>query len=242
MKRWCIFSILITLPFCASAEQLAIYCEEAPPYQIRNHDGSLSGLVVDVVREIQRRTGNADPIQMVPWNRGYTFALHKKNTVLFSAVMTDERKRLFQWVGPIMDLSMGFYAKKDSPIRISSHDDARKVRGIAVYGNDIGQQYLEKQGYHNLIQTYDNVSAQKDLLAGRLDLVSMGRCSGKSRSGYTGIEGCELREVLIYMKNSFYIVFSRDSSPDIVASWNRTLDAMKKDGSFDSIFRKYIRE
>lgn len=235
MKYLYAFLVFIPLQIPVYAETLDIYCEEAPPYQMIGSDGNISGMVVDVVREIQKRTGNSDAIQVVPWNRGYTFALQKKNTVLFSTVKTDERKELFQWVGPLMEFSLAFYARKDSQIRISSIEDAKQVKGIAVYGNDIGQQYLEKMGCMNLVKAYDNISAQKDLLLGRVDLVSIGRCSQVKRCADPG-----MKEVFVYMRNPLYIAFSKSSSPSTVDSWNRALAALKSDGTFDSIYRRYF--
>ena len=240
MKYLCAFLMIISPSLAASAETLEIYCEETPPYQMRAGDGAVHGVVVDIVREIQKRTGNSDAIQIVPWNRGYTFALQKKNTVLFSVVMTDDRKDLFRWVGPVMDFSMAFYARKDSAIRISSLAEAKKVKGIAVYGNDIGQQYLEKNGFTNLVKTYDNASAQKDLLLGRVDLVSIGRCSRRRR--VEGTDSGGIKEVFVYMHNPIYIAFSKSSSPETVASWNRALAAMKKDGTFDAICGRYFTD
>lgn len=237
MKYLCAFLVLTSLQLPAFAETLDIYCEEAPPYQMTGSDGHVSGFVVDVVREIQKRTGNSDAINVVPWNRGYTFALQKKNTVLFSTVKTDEREDIFQWVGPLMELSMAFYARKDSQIRISSLEDAKKVKGVAVYGNDIGQQFLEKQGCTNLVKAYDNIAAQKDLLLGRVDLVSIGRCSRVKRCADPG-----MKEVFVYMRNPLYIAFSKSSSPATVASWNHALASLKNDGTFDSIYRKYFSE
>lgn len=240
MKCLILCSFLALLPAALFAETLSIYCEESPPYQMKKSDGSLTGMTVDVIREIQRRVKNTDPIMLVPWNRAYTFSLHKKDVVLFSTVMTDERKGLFQWVGPVGYVSMAFYAKKGNPIKISSHDDAKKVPVIAIYENDISQQYLTKLGYRNLVITYDNMSAIKSLMLGRSDLVSIGRDAHKKIAGAAGYSGNDLREVFVYMNCPIYIAFSKTSSPETVASWNRALSAMKADGTFAAIFRKYF--
>ena len=240
MKYLMLVAVLALIPAGARAETLEIFCEESPPYQMRSGDGSLSGMTVELVREIQKRVKNSDPIQIVPWNRAYTFALQKENVVLFSTVMTDERKDLFKWVGPIADVSMAFYAKKDSPIAISSHDEAKKVRAIAVYGNDISQQYLQKMGYRNLAAAYDNMSAIKSLMLGRVDLVSIGRNAHKKMAQAAGYEWMDLKEVFIYMKSPIYITFSKKTPAATVSSWNKALDEMKKDGTFASIFRRYF--
>ena len=68
----CVFVLIALLAFAmpASAQKLRIYCEDDRPLQFKTPDGSLTGLTVEVVQEIQKRVGNTDPIQMLPWARG----------------------------------------------------------------------------------------------------------------------------------------------------------------------------
>lgn len=240
MKYMMVLALMAGMTAGTRAETLEIFCEESPPYQMCGGNGSLSGMSIDLVREIQKRVKNTDPIQMVPWNRAYTFALHKENVVLFSTVMTDERKDLFQWIGPIADVSMAFYAKKGNPITVSSHAEAKKVRSIAVYGNDISEQYLHKLGYRNLTSSYDNMSAIKSLMLGRVDLVSIGRNAHKKMAQAAGYEWMDLKEVFVYMKSPLYITFSKKTPAATVSSWNKALHEMKKDGTFASIFYRYF--
>ena len=240
MKKLLLFALCILAPLPAAAQSLSIYCEESAPYQIVKPDGSLTGLSFEVVREIQKRTGNCDPIQLVPWNRAYTLAQKQKNTVLFSMVMTDERKSLFQWIGPVADASLAFYAKKGSTLKIASHEEAKKVRSIAVYENDISQQTLSKLGYRNLVISYDNGSSLKNLMMGRVDLVSIGRNAHRQYAESAGFKGDDLQEVFVYLNSALYIAFSKNTDAAIVDKWNKAFLSMKRDGSFAAIIRKYF--
>ena len=228
------------LPLPAAAQSLSIYCEESAPYQIVKPDGSLTGLSYEVMQEIQKRIGNSDPIQLVPWNRAYTLALRQKNVILFSMVMTDERKPQFQWVGPVADTSLAFYAKKGSPLKIASHEDAKKVKAIAVYENDISQQTLEKLGYRNLVTSYNNDSSLKNLMMGRVDLVSIGRNAHRQYAENAGFKADDIQEVFVYLNSALYIAFSKGTDAAVVEKWNRAFSSMKRDGSFAAIFRKYF--
>lgn len=241
MKKTVLIAAFCALfPFSASAEKLTIYCEESAPYQIVNPDGTLSGLTYELVLEIQKRTGSSEPIQLVPWNRAYTLALKQKNVVLFSMVMNDDRKSLFQWVGPVADASLAFYAKKGSRLKITSHEDAKKVKAIAVYENDISQQTLEKLGYKNLVTSYSNDSSLKNLMMGRVDLVSIGRNAHWQYAENAGFRADDIQEAFIYLNSALYIAFSKNTDPAIVAKWDRAFASMKKDGSFAAVFRKYF--
>lgn len=124
--------------------QLTIYCEDDPPFQI-NKNGQLTGLTAEVVQEIQKRVGNKDKIEVVPWARGYQALETQANTVLFSVSRTKERNDLFQWVGPVNEISYGLYAKSDTKIKLNNFEDAKKLKSIGVYINDIRDQYLTQQ-------------------------------------------------------------------------------------------------
>ena len=77
--------MLLTFTMPASAQKLQIFCEDDKPMQFKAADGSLTGLTVEVVQEIQKRVGNTDPIQMLPWARGLKYLNEEPNTVLFSS-------------------------------------------------------------------------------------------------------------------------------------------------------------
>ena len=240
MKHFLVLLILFFLTPACWAQSLSIYCEESAPYQMSRQDGTLNGMSIEIVREIQKRINNTDPIQMVPWNRAYTLTLKNENTVLFSMAMTEERKDLFQWVGPVADLSLAFYEKKGSGLRITSHEDAKKVQSIGVYANDVGEQYLKKMGYTNLVHSYDNDVSLRNLMYGRINLISLGRSASRLYAEKAGYKADDLQEVFVYMKSSLYIVFSKKTPSKTVETWNNALTSMKKDGSFASIYYKYF--
>lgn len=108
------------------AQDLIIYAEDSP-FIKSLHNGELTGQSVATVKEIQRRVQDKSNIEVVPWNRGYQFALTKANTALFPTTRTPEREKLFQWVGPLFVDEWVWVARKKDRIKISSLEDAKKV-------------------------------------------------------------------------------------------------------------------
>ncbi len=92
-----------------------------------SQNGEVAGLAADVVRELQRRNDIHAPFAMVPFSRAYMTALTTPNVVLFFATRDPEREKLFQWVGPIANVSASFYAPNGSAIKIDSLDDAKRI-------------------------------------------------------------------------------------------------------------------
>ena len=221
------------------AQSLRIYCEDDPPMQIRAADGSLSGMTVEMVREIQKRVGNQDPIEMVPWARGYEALGRERNTVLFSMGRTAERDALFQWVGPIAESTFGLYARADSPLMIRTLEDAKRVRAIGVYRDDIRDQFLTRAGLANLDRTNDNVTNFKKLMLGRIDLFASSSNDIKANAEGAGYTLADVKLSHVFLRTQIFIAFSRKTDPAIVARWNAALKAMKKDATFQALFRKY---
>ena len=228
------FMMLLTFTMPASAQKLRIYCEDDRPLQFKTPDGSLTGLTVEVVQEIQKRLGNTDPIQMLPWARGLKYLNKEPNTVLFSMARTAERNDLYQWVGPISETVMGLYAKTDSSIQIKTLDDAKKVQAIGVYRDDLRDQYLTKAGFTNLDRTTEGVQSYKKLMLGRVDLFA------SSANEVADNQYVNVKLVFTLLKAQLFIAVNRETDSAIVARWNDALEAMKQDGTFKAIFHKYF--
>ena len=150
------------------AQRLTLLTEELPPLNFTDQ-GALTGLSVDVVHEIQSRVGNTDPIEVVPWARGYKDIQEMPNTVLFSTTRTEDRERLFQWVGPLARWEYVFYKKRGSSITLDTLDAARDVGSIATYRDDAREQFLKERGFTNLDSSPKPMSCAQKLLEGRVD-------------------------------------------------------------------------
>ncbi len=240
MRKWsrCILSTFL-LAATLSAQRLTIYCEDDAPMQFKAPDGTLSGMTVEIVREIQTRVSNTDPIEMVPWARGLNALNTEPNTVLFSMGRTAERNDLYQWVGPIAESAFGLYVKAESLIVIKDLQEAKSVRAIGVYRDDIRDQFLTKAGFRNLERTTDNIQNFKKLMSGRIDMYASSSNDIKGNAEQAGFQLSDVKLVHVFLRTQIFIAMSKKTDPAVVSKWNAALAAMKKDGSFRIIFKKY---
>ena len=224
--------------------KLTIYCEEDQPREYINEEGFLSGMAVDIVREIQKRVGNTDKIEMVPWARGYANIQNNPNVVLFSMARNAERDGMFQWVGPIDEISYAFYSRADSKLNIKSLADAKKVKAIGVINDEIRDIYLTGQGFTNLDRVDNTAQNYKKLMSGRIDLmpISTDKVELESEARELGFKESDFKQGLVFMKIQLYIAVSKDTPPEIVKAWNEALEEMKKDGTFERIYTKTFPE
>ena len=234
-----LFLLLSILMHSAYAQDLTIITEDYPPLNFQKN-GILTGSSVEIVREMLRRLKQPDNIVMLPWVRGYNLLTTQPNVALFSTMRTESRETLFQWVGPLCTSQNGFYAKKSSGIRIKSLEDAKKVGSIATYKEDAREQMLKSWGFTNLDSSKSAASNLKKLLSGRVDLWLYDSLGMPKVAEQVGVDAAELELVLPLNQASLYIAFSRGTPQKIVKKWQKTLDDMKMDKTFEMISKKWL--
>ena len=214
---------------------ITVYTENSPPGNYIK-DGRLEGPAVKVVEEIMRRLDLDSPIEMVPWARGYHLAKTQPNIALFSTTRLPHREHLFKWVGPLYTQRWGFYAHRDSPIVVSSMDDAKAVARIGTYHEDAKEQYLKSLGFKNLVSTNNNIGNVRHLLEGTIDLWLSSDFNMSYIVRYAGYDPRQLKLVFSFKTVGNYIAFSRTTPDHVVREWQTVIDDIRKDGSWAQFF------
>lgn len=247
VNRGFLLSVLIALFSVFSAgscigEELGAFrvvTEEFPPYNYTTDDGAIVGISTEIVREILRRTGQPDRIEVMPWVDGYRLAREEDNIVLFSTTRSPMREKLFKWVGPLVPNNLAFFARKGSGISITSLEEAKKVKAIGVYKDDFGELLLQEKGFTNLDAVIENSLNIPRLLQGEIDLWIANELTGKHMIAKAGA-GHRIETVFEVQKDYMSIAFSRNTPDELVAQWQRTLDEIKSDGTYAQIFSQWL--
>jgi len=242
MQRTLVFFILLIFNFSISAQNLTIYTEEDPPLNYLDSNSRLTGLSVEIVREIQRRVANSDPIQLVPWVRGLNCLNSGPLVMLFSMGRTAERNEAYQWIGPIYENTYLLYSLATASFQLNNLDEARQLRSIGVYNNDIRDQILSTLGFTNLSRQVNNESLIRMLFAGRLDAIAASKDGIGPLVKKAGHSIEEVREQLSFLTAQLYIGVSLDTPESIVQAWNEALNEMRSDATLLTIFQTYQLE
>ncbi|WP_169741325.1 substrate-binding periplasmic protein [Andreprevotia chitinilytica] len=216
---------------------LQLITEELPPLSF-TRDGQLHGCAYEMVEEIQRRTGSEVPVQVMPWARGYYIAQHEPMTGLFTALRIPEREKLFQWVGPISGGTVNFYARRGSKLMIRSIDDAKAVSHVLITRSSYAEQMLTNMGFTNLEPVKTNDIMARMLLHDRAPLMLEVSDVVPAELARNNAKPSDVEAVYSIGKAEGYIAFSLATPSSLVSQWQRTLDDMKRDGSFQAIFGK----
>lgn len=232
---------LFSLAASADAPQLQFITHEFPPLNF-NQNGEVAGLAADVVRELQRRNDMHAPFAMMPFSRAYMMALTTPNVVLFFATRDTEREKLFQWVGPIANVSASFYAPSGSSIKIDSLSDAKRIQAIIVQLGGHPEQTLRKLGFTNLRAVNSTRDAIRLLLLpeNKNALALLTSVVVPDTLNQLELPADAIQPIYTLDKLQAYVAVSKGTSPAVVRDLQKTLDDMKRDGTFATIHAKWL--
>ena len=240
MKKILLLIVVFWFLACHSlaAQQLTILTENLPPLNYVE-SGILVGSSVEIVKEIQKRIGSDEPIQVYPWARAYKMALEEENVVLFGMTYTEERSIMFKWVGPLATKRDILLARKDAPFAISSLEDAKKVERIGTLRDDVRGKILEQSGFTNLEPVSDEQKNAQKLALGRIDLWAYKKPGFRTVCELANVDPELFIEVAHLKKSELKIAFSKMTSDAIVSEWQEAFDDMVKDGTLQRIKDKW---
>jgi len=214
-----------------------IVTENYPPLSLKIED-KVTGSSTELVQEIMKRNNINIPITLKPWDIAYQEALRKPNTIIYSIDKSPARDGSFKWVGPIARDSSFLYARIDSDITIKNLNEAKQYT-ICVYKDDTIQQYLYREGFRTLVLVEDNKAMSRMLMTGKVQLWAIGELAVKrlSEQGQSNPE--QMKKVFKISDNDLFIGFYQNTPDKIISQFQTTLDAMKKDGSYQKIIARY---
>ena len=235
--------VLVAIVFLLSVQpglsaELTILTENLPPLNYVEN-GVLVGPSVDIVKEIQRRVGSQEPIQVYPWARAYKMALEDENVILFSMTYTKLRYDKFKWIGPVAKKRDILVAKKGSGIKINSLEDAKKVNRIGTLRDDTRERLLKSLGFTNLEPVSDEQMNAKKLDLGRIDLWTYKKPGLRTVCELAGVDYNEIEEVYHLREINLDIAFSKKTSDSIVQKWRDAFNEMVADGTIVRIRNKW---
>ena len=218
---------------------LRIITEDLPPFNYAGADGKAAGQSTDVVNAILTRLNQKASIEILPWSEGYNLASAGPRTVLYSTGRTDEREKLFRWVGPVASMDYMLYARNGSGLQVGSLEAAKKAGRIGVVKDDARHQFLLENRFAHITTCGSDAECLRNLMAGTTDLWLGSSADAADIAGKEGIDPSAFVALYPVRTVPLYIAFSNDTPDSVITGWQDALDAMKKDGTFEAIRKKY---
>jgi len=245
------FAILLLLsvvisPSCRKEKEPSGYpysfrflTEEYQPFNYAEN-GVLTGLAPEILKQVCAELEIPFRVEVLPWEQAYAEALTSSNAVLFSTILNEERKELFQWAGPIASLDWIFYSAAGSTIRISSLEEAKSIGKIGVIPDYAITQYLEEQGFTNLVYCTNYTDAFDQLLTGEIDLYPSDPLTAEAALESLGKSIYNVAERLVIRTDLVYFAFNPEVPAWVVADFQREIDRLKENGVMASLYRTFM--
>ncbi len=225
-----------------TADTIVLMTENLPPYNMavdgKNfaQESNIEGIATEVVRETFKRAGISYSMTLrFPWERIYKLALEKPGYGVFSTARLPEREALFKWVGPVGSYDWIMLAKADSPIQLTSLEQAKAYRIGAYKGDAIGER-LMAQGLNPILLLRDQDNAKK-LVNGQIDLWAAGDPTGPYLARLEGVTG--LKTVLRFHHADLYLALNKETPDEVVSKLQTALDELRAEGSVEKILGRY---
>ncbi|APW41886.1 substrate-binding periplasmic protein [Rhodoferax saidenbachensis] len=227
------------------AQTLVLAAADSVPTAYVEH-GKQTGLLVDVITEVFKRIGYPVDIAIMPWARCLAEAKAGRIDGIFSVYQTRERQEFLTYADEVLITQVqALFVRKDSAITFDG--DLSKLSELRLgiinqtsYGPRLDAA-LER-GVFKRVDVANSVSASLNkLLHDRIDLIPSYRHVALDSARTMGAAGSvkELTPAIEAIPS--YLAFSNKKDyAKVIGAYNQALRAMKKDGTYDAIFNKYL--
>ncbi len=236
-----------TMPVDYIPGTIQLFTEVSPPLNYGTGVAAsrkVEGSSVDIVNEIQARTksGYVNKTNLSTWVDAYKIPQYLPNSAVYTTARTPEREDMFQWVGPISTNRTYFYTVVNSGITIATLEQAKALQSIATPKNWYTHEFLVKNNFGNVVATaLTSQEAFDQLMNGEVEALLMPDLDMKWLAEKNGISTSQLAQSMEALNHDGYIAFSLNTPNSTVAQWQKNLDEMKADGTFETIWNKWYK-
>ena len=216
-----------------------VYAENYKPFNyLSGNDivGSSAELIQTVMNTNQEETG----ITLVPWSEGYNALQEEDNAALITIAMTEEKKQLFKWAGPVATINASFFTNASSGIAIATIEQAKELESIGIPSGYSQQEQLTNQGFTNLIAYETLEEMLTALLNGSVDAVVETKYALENTLEEMGHGTGEISENMYFQTFLGYIAFNKGVPDETVDAWQKSIDQYKENGYFESLYNPYL--
>jgi len=229
-----------------SSNNLVVATSPYPPFIIYNEkDKSLSGVDIEIIKEIFKRNNINVEFKITTWNTSLKMIEEGLSDILPTISYNSKRKDFLDFTIPYRDTSKYiFLTKKVTDVKINNYDDLHKYKiGIIK-----GYNYSKRFNSDNLINKIENSNEDTmfdKLLKGQVDAILINDFSGKYYSKINKLgNSLTIQKLCFEEKDSdTRLGFSKKNDLSIyLQQFEAGYANLLNDGTIDEILKKYLVE
>lgn len=223
----------------AELQPLKLYTEEWPPVSFASSGGP-DGFAVQLVSLLQRRTGQAGMIQVVPFARGFQAVQQEPNVVYFTLGWTPEREQQLHLLGPVLTVDTWLWGWRGrAPAKPLSIMQAKQLK-LVTGRQTVNEALLQRLGFESLQKVASPSQAIRMLQAGRVDLWCNSSIAVPEVLRRMGLPEDSLVRLTRLESTPLYLAFSRGTAADTLAAWEQGLLSLQRDGTLSSLYKTWL--
>ncbi|MDE1465203.1 substrate-binding periplasmic protein [Spartinivicinus poritis] len=231
-------------------QKVRFISEDFPPYNYITADGKVEGIAVDILVAASSLVNchvQRSDVEILPWARGYKYALTEYNTALFSMSYSKERSKLFLWAGPFAKTKNALIKKKVNNIIINP-DSPIHTFVIGAIRNDISHQLALAAGAknHNFRFANHPDNLARMLFKDRIDMWAYNYITARWIFRKLKYTADEFEIAYLMSENDNFFAFNKDTDREAIQLLQQGIDQLKTmPGKFgaskiEEIIRNYL--
>lgn len=242
-----LFAVAVALFFslraAPAAAELRLLAAELPPYSYRVPSGSITdtpgpgrGTVFDAVVEMARRVGHSGRIEFVPWFRAQEIASQGPGVGILALTRSPEREPHYNWMVRVLNDDLVLVGSPG--VDVSALERVRN-RPTGVLANSGAEALLRESGFTSLSAQREEWLNAKRIKERRIDawLAPRAMVIHAMREVRGNLDVLQIGQIV--RPSEIYLATSKDVPAAESARWQSAFEAMKADGTWDAIRRRY---
>ena len=230
---------LICLPLTDGQASVRMLTEEWAPMSFQEQ-GVAKGYGVELVELLAQRLNVDANIEVLPWARAYSIAASHPDVMLFATSLNDERRKQFDFIGPIATSRIYIYAKADDDVQLDDILQVDKLGSVGVYRGSIGESILMQAGVKHLTVVSFPQQSAKQLMHGRVRFWCQADLSVSQLLNEVSMKENMVKSVFELAKIDLYLGFSKGTSPQVVSQWYEALKTLQREGSLEKLYQAWF--
>ena len=210
-----------------------------PPSSYLDSHGRLTGYATDIIKALQKITGDHSDIQLMPESRALLTASRQANVLLYGFSRTNDRENDYHWIMPLARKKWVLYMRSDDPQQLNNINDARALETIGVVRGDVREEWLRAQGFTNLQSSSSHVQNLARLTSRRLNAIAFEPQGMQYLMRESGVLAEDYRVALHFFDTEVWLLMSRQSAASEVARWQQAALQLQQSGQLEHIAKSW---
>lgn len=238
MRTLILLVSLLLLPLVSSAEPVTAAQDPWPPFV---QEGNPPGISVELVSAAMKTQGYDFQMKIMPWARSIEEVKNGNIDFLIGTWYTDERSAYLRYSDHYAINQVKFITQANSDFEYNGMGslDGKSVGIVRGYG--YGDDFLNAPNFSR--PEANNMAANlRKLMAGRIDMTLEDEIVARSQMKAAGLDAGKFRFTNNSLSENKLHVSSgiaNARSEELINAFNKGLAAIKENGTFDAIMKKY---